>query len=184
MRIIAGRLRGRRLFSPKTRRIRPTAGKVREALFSILGQRVEGARVLDLFAGTGALGLEALSRGAQDAVFVEADPSAARLLKRNIESLGLDAACRVVVADVFRALGIISGERGSFDIVLLDPPYGKGLGKRVLEDAAQKGLIAARGIVAWEHPAKREPIEPMPGFGKVAAKRYGDTALTILEREA
>ncbi len=183
MRIIAGRLKGRRLFSPKTRRIRPTPAKVREALFSILGLRVEAAKVLDLFAGTGALGIEALSRGASEAVFVEADPSAARLLKRNIESLGLDAACRVVVADVFRALGVISEEGASFDIVLLDPPYGKGLGERAVKHAAQKGLIAARGIVAWEHPAKREPIGPMPGFGKVATKRYGDTALTILERE-
>jgi 16S rRNA (guanine(966)-N(2))-methyltransferase RsmD len=119
MRVVGGELGGRRLVAPpsRSREVRPTAERVREALFSILGDRVEGARVLDLFAGTGALAVEAMSRGAESAVLVDRDPE---LATRNVEALGLERGTEVVGAD---ALAYLRRARARFDLVFCDPPY-------------------------------------------------------------
>lgn len=184
MRITGGRLKGRRLSSPKSGRTRPTPAKVREALFSIIGKRIERARVLDLFAGSGAMGIEALSRGAASSLFVDADPASARLIEKNIDSLGLGEVARVMKADVFSALRVLSRERLRFDVIILDPPYGKGLGERAVRVAADRGVVAAGAIIMWEHSAKESPPDEMESFGRPDTRLYGDSALTILKSEA
>ncbi len=144
MRIIAGALKGRRL-APVKGRIRPTAAKVREAVFSILGPAVLGARVLDLFAGTGALGIEALSRGAAIAVFVEDHPEALKVLRRNLEDLDLLGRTTVWPLPVTTALKKVAGRGERFSLAFLDPPYGGGDAAAALSALAALNLLGARG---------------------------------------
>ena len=180
MRIIAGRWRGRRLRAPAGRRVRPTAERVREALFSAIADRVEGARVLDLFAGSGALGLEALSRGAVEAVFVERALTARTALARNVDSLGAGGACRVLARHALAALRELGAAGERFDVVLLDPPYASDLPERALADLAASGLLARAALVVVEHPVNRS----FAGISDLRyrwTKRYGDTALTLFE---
>lgn len=168
LRVIGGELSGRRLASPRGRSTRPTRSAVREAWFSALGPGLSGARVLDLFAGTGALGIEALSRGAASVRFVESDSAAFRLLRRNVKELGLGGQSELRRADVFRELEAI--ERGSFDVALADPPYGT--------DAAR--LVGVwldepfAGILCVEH-ARTESELPEPDWHR----SYGDTGLSF-----
>lgn len=166
-RIIAGEFGGRRLAAPRDRAIRPTADRVREAWMSILGPRLAGARVLDLFAGTGALGLEALSRGAASCDFVETAPAALALLRKNIESLGVESRSRVVRADALRfASGL---EAGAYDLALADPPYAGDHAARLVQ-AFRHAPFAA--VLAVEHAA----ATALPGDD---TRRYGDTAITF-----
>src|SRR5205085_4473388 len=152
MRIIGGRLRGRVLAAPKSQAIRPTADRLREALFNILVHRytdpVSGARVLDLFAGTGALGLEALSRGAEFALFIDNAAEARALLRENIAALGLGGVSRI-----FRRDATSLGEAhafGPFSLIFLDPPYGQGLAEQALASALTGGWIAPNALVVVE----------------------------------
>ncbi|ABV91864.1 putative methyltransferase [Dinoroseobacter shibae DFL 12 = DSM 16493] len=181
MRIIAGRFGGRKLASlgkgDAAAHLRPTPDRVREALFSSLtsgayGDPITGARVLDLFAGTGALGLEALSRGAAHVTFVETGRVAQRLLADNIRSLGVAAETRVRRSDACK-LG--PPEVAPFALVFLDPPYGQGLGVRAL---AQRDWIAPGALIVWEEGA---PQDPLPGFDLRDQRRYGGTHVTVLE---
>ncbi|MBF9034794.1 16S rRNA (guanine(966)-N(2))-methyltransferase RsmD [Rhodobacterales bacterium HKCCE2091] len=184
MRIVTGRWRGKKLADvgagDAAAHLRPTSDRVRESLFNLLvnshGVQVEGAAVLDLFAGTGALGLEALSRGAARAVFVD-DGTAARALLR--ENIGLCAAQGVT--KVFRRDATDLGEArgGPFDLVFLDPPYGKGLGERALASAVAGGWLAEDAVVAWEEGTQ---VAPPDGFELVDQRRYGETWVTILAR--
>jgi 16S rRNA (guanine966-N2)-methyltransferase len=138
VRIIAGRWRGRRLKALKGQGVRPTTDRVREAWMAALGPRIPGARILDLFAGSGALGLETLSRGAAKVVFVERSKKAVGVIRANVSLLGADAECRVVVGDAmafFRKL-----QPGDFDVILADPPYELGLAEKLLETFDQKGF--------------------------------------------
>jgi len=183
IRIIAGEFKGRRLVVPEARGTRPTGERVREALFSILGDRVAGARVLDAFSGTGALGLEALSRGAREVVFVESDRPAARQLRGNIEALGAAARCKVHEAE---ALGWLAGPRtgGSFDLILADPPYEAAPERRLLTGAAA-GKLTADGWLVLERSASSAPAE---GVGEdlvlFRTARYGRTCLDFYRRSA
>lgn len=170
MRIIAGRWRGHGLKTVKGRDVRPTTDRVREAWFSALGDRVVGARVVDLFAGSGALGLEALSRGASEVVLVERARGALRAIRDNVEVLDAGASCTVVADDVFRFL---TRQSEPYDLALADPPYGTGdalrLVERFLHDPFAKEL--------WlEHPFRASL--PLPADART--RRYGDTALTTL----
>ena len=173
MRVVAGAFRGRPLRAPPGRGTRPTSDRVREALFSILGP-LDGARVLDLFAGSGALGIEALSRGAAEAVFVESDPAAAAVIERNLEAVGGPPA-RVVRRDAVRWLrGRPPGER--FDLVFLDPPYSSA--RRVARPLSEllPGLLADEARVVTES-AKRDPL---PLDLPLADERvYGDTRIAV-----
>lgn len=153
MRIVGGRLRGRALAVPKDHSIRPTSDRVREAVFNILMHGIEdfaleGALVLDLFAGTGALGLEALSRGAHSCLFVEEDAEARGLIRQNVEAFGLTGCTRIYRRDA-AALGD-AGNRGPFTLAFLDPPYGKGLGERAIASAAAGGWLAPGALVVLE----------------------------------
>ena len=181
MRIVGGDWRGRRLASlgggDAAAHLRPTSDRVREALFNILinahGDPVTGAHVLDLFAGTGALALEALSRGAASAVLVDDGAKAARLIAENIAKCGAGARARHLRRDATR----LGAAELAHDLVFLDPPYGKGLGERALRSAQAGGWIAEDAMIVWEESA---PIVPPEGFERVDARVYGDTHVTIL----
>jgi 16S rRNA (guanine966-N2)-methyltransferase len=170
VRIVAGEFRGRRLQAPRGVRTRPTADRVREALFSMLGD-VSGARVLDLYAGSGALGIEALSRGAASALFVERDPRAAAVIERNLASLGLDEP--VVRQDVVRFLG---RAKGTFDLVLCDPPYDSAscLAGPLVERLPALTPEGARIVTESD---KRKPLV-LP-FPLLTERTYGDTRIVI-----
>ena len=175
MRIVAGDFKGRRLRAPKGQRTRPTADRVREALFSMLGQ-LAGARVLDLYAGSGALGLEALSRGAASALFVDRDPRAAAAIAANLDSLGVDAEVRRQ-----DALRYLSGATGAFDLVFCDPPYDSG--PRIAGPLAERlpPVLADNARIVTESD-KRTPLE-LP-FPLLAERTYGDTRVAIHEAPA
>lgn len=184
MRIVSGRWRGRPLSAPRGDRTRPTSDRVREALFSALSARMGAdlgaARVLDPFAGTGALGLEALSRGASAAVFCESDRDSVEVLRANIASLDASAEARVVRGDAFRLARSGGFGTGPFGLLLLDPPYRIETVDvaRLLGDLAEAGLIDTGATVAWEHAATTEPIWPN-GFEPSTSKTYGTTAIGI-----
>jgi len=183
MRIIGGQSRGLHLAplgaGDEVARLRPTSDRVREAIFNLLinggyGDPVQGARVLDLFAGTGALGLEALSRGAASAVFVEDGAVALGLLRRNVALMRAADRTEVIRRDATR-LGAVRG--AGFDLTFLDPPYGKGLGEAALTAARAGHWLHPDGLVVWEEGA----APPAPrGFDALDQRRYGDTWVTIL----
>ncbi len=175
MRIIAGSRKGSRIFAPKGE-TRPTGDRVREAAFNLIGP-VDGMSVLDLFAGSGAMGLEALSRGAASAVFVESERDALRAIERNLEKLDLKGA-RIVKYDARRALAAEAAAGRRYDLVLVDPPY------RMLDSLLPilsthlPALIADDGIVVVESPAKEHPELPLP---ERTSRKYGSVRLTVFE---
>jgi 16S rRNA (guanine966-N2)-methyltransferase len=174
MRIIAGTHRGRRIAAPKGEQTRPTGDRVREALFNLVGP-VHDASVLDLFAGSGALGLEALSRGARRCVFAEKDPTACRVIRRNLESLGLTGAL-VLQRD---AVSVLREERTAgrrHELILLDPPYGAWEGLEPVLAELLPEVVGSDGLVVVESDARTEPALPLD---LVTARRYGSARLTL-----
>ena len=181
MRIVGGRLGGRTLASPRSHAIRPTADRLRESLFNILvhayGDPVTGARVLDLFAGTGALALEALSRGAQFALFVDDGAEARALLRENVAALGLGGVTRIFRRDATR-LGA-AHPLEPFTLVFLDPPYGQGLAEQALVCARAGGWLAGGALIVVEEAAKASFAAP-DGFEELERRRYDDTEVIVL----
>jgi 16S rRNA (guanine966-N2)-methyltransferase len=180
MRVIAGALGGRRLLAPRGAGTRPTADRVREALFSVLGD-VGGALVLDLFAGSGALGIEALSRGAAFATFVEREPGALAALEQNLASLELADCVRVVHADARAALRAARTRGDKYDLVFIDPPYAQASDLAAMLAAGLDGLLA-RGARVVSESARRTPLEL--GLELTFERRYGDTLIRIHEPSA
>jgi|SRR6188508_874391 len=179
MRVIAGSARGRRLAAPPGSDTRPTAERVREALFSILGPPPGEAGVLDLFAGAGTLGIEALSRGAERAWFADHSRAAARVLRRNLEELGLAGRAEVHVGDATRFAGRLGREGRAFSWIFIDPPYAAGLADAALAAVAAGHLLAPDGVAVVEHD-RRAPPQPAHGLLlKADCRRYGDTELTF-----
>jgi 16S rRNA (guanine966-N2)-methyltransferase len=182
MRVIAGRLGGRRLTAPRGLATRPTSDRVREALFSALGP-IAGARVLDLFAGTGALGIEAISRGAAAAVFVENARPALAALRDNLRALDLLALARVVALPAERAVSAVTEGAQPFDLIFADPPYAAVAAVPPILDAlAAAGAIAEGARFVLEHAA-RDPAPPIAGLAPRPSRLYGDTAVTIYDWE-
>ena len=184
MRVIGGHDRGRRLRAPRGLRTRPTTDRVRETLFDVLGPTVAGARVLDLFAGTGAVGIEALSRGAARVVLVERDRSALRALRANLAAVdAARAAARIVAGDVLQVLPEIGAQEGSFDFVFVDPPYATTLAGRTLEALAAARVCRDGTEVVVQHSTRTV----LPSIRGLSAhrrpRRFGDTALTFLRAE-
>ena len=183
MRIVAGRWGSRKLEAPPGREHRPTAERVREAIFSRLGDRVTGAVVVDLFAGSGALGLEALSRGARQATFVERAPAALEALRRNVAALEAGDCSRIVVADVS---GFLAGQHGTQEgvtLLLADPPYGgdAAIFAERLPDAA--GIVWGRGALSVIECGSRDADwPPAAGWRRWPGRKYGDTRIVIDER--
>jgi 16S rRNA (guanine966-N2)-methyltransferase len=184
MRIVGGRRRGLRLAAPSGGDVRPTTDRVREALFNILAHGVEagpdgpcpaGLRVLDAFAGTGALGLEAWSRGAAEVTFIENAREAADLLRRNVAAAGAESDCDLLLRDAAKP----GPAPRTFDLVLMDPPYRAGLAAPALEALRDGGWIAAGALTVVETDG-RDGFEPPDGFAATDERRYGRTRLTVL----
>lgn len=176
MRIIAGEKRGLKLASQEGMETRPTLDRVKEAMFGRLQFELKGKHILDLFAGSGALGLEALSRGAQDAVFVDYDDGAGAAVKRNIEAAQMESRAVFIKNDYVAAMKLFQNKR-KFDIVFIDPPYRSGFYGKVLCDLAEYGLLTAGAVVVTE---SGEPIEfDAKGYRLEKQKKYGKTFLTF-----
>ena len=186
MRIIGGKFKSTALASvgkgDEGAHLRPTTDRVRESLFNVLTHgnypEIEGARVLDLFAGTGALGLEALSRGAASVQFVDDGNKANALIKQNINNLGVRSDTKI-----YRRNATKLGENRSepFNLIFLDPPYGKGLGEKAIAACVSGGWLANKALIVWE---ETEPVQPPAGFEVLDTRKYGNTTITILQYKA
>lgn len=192
MRIIGGTARGRRLLTPpkstvkKTDQlIRPTADRAREALFSIIGREIEGTAVLDLYAGTGALGLEALSRSAKTAVFVDNSPQAVQLINRNIDVCGFSDRALVLKRDLSKGLDFLAAQLPdqAFSIVFVDPPYRKGLAASILKEISGSILLLPDALVVVEDDALAELPNEMAELDLVDQRSYGETGFWLYRRQ-
>jgi 16S rRNA (guanine966-N2)-methyltransferase len=175
MRVIGGRFKGRRLKPPTWEGLRPTSDKLRETLFNILAPRIEGARILDGYAGTGAVGIEALSRGAAHVTFIDQDRRATALIAANVAALGERADYTIETGDV---VTLLTRDEAAFDVIWLDPPYDSD-SSRALDAAA--GALAPGGIVVLERATRREPDVP-DSLTRVRDVKSGDSTLTFLVR--
>lgn len=182
MRIIAGAAKGRRLFSPKGSRIRPTSDKVKEALFNILNGRIGSfseTAVLDIFAGTGNLGIEALSRGAAEAVFIDDHRDSVALVKKNLDLTGFSDRSRVIRLEAVAALKSLETGCTTFRLVFVDPPYHKGLLEKILEYLATSRLIDENSLVVAEFSPKEKLVTAFGPLREFDRRTYGDTALAF-----
>jgi 16S rRNA (guanine966-N2)-methyltransferase len=176
MRIIAGKFRGRKIKAPKGLATRPVLARVREALFNVLGD-IEGTRVLDLFAGTGAVGIEALSRGAESLVAVEKGSQQIRIIHDNLSVLGV--AARVIRSEVKTAIGKLSAEGERFDFIFADPPYDSGLAAAAVDAVFENGIISETGVMAVTVRKKENLPAGNDNYSMIFDRSYGDTRLAI-----
>ncbi|HWV39489.1 MAG TPA: 16S rRNA (guanine(966)-N(2))-methyltransferase RsmD [Vulgatibacter sp.] len=182
MRIVAGSAKGRRLAAPAGTGTRPTSDRIRESIFDILGQRFDGGAVLDLFAGSGAMGLEAISRGAERAVLVERGREAAAICEANAASLGFRDRVEVLRADAAGALRTLEGRGARFDLVFLDPPYAEGPGP-TLELLGASGLLSPCARVVAEHARRSPPGDSYATLVRTDLRTFGEPAVSFYERE-
>ena len=179
MRVITGSARGRRLKELEGMETRPTTDRVKEGLFSALQFDIEGRRVLDLFAGTGQLGIECLSRGAESAVFVDRRADAVKLIRENLKITDLTDRAKVVSGD---SVEYLKSLREKFDLIFLDPPYGAGLLEPVIAHIARFDILAPHGIIVAEHPAEKAMPALAEPYRIQKTYRYGKIALTLYRR--
>ena len=182
MRVIAGTAKGRKLVAPPGNATRPTPARVREALFSILAAHLSGAAVLDIFAGTGSLGMEALSRGARVACFIESDRRALAALCHNVKSFG--GAAEVLAMPATAALNHLARLRRRFDLVFMDPPYTHGLLAPVLASVAAAKLLKEDGVIVCEHHGHTPAPPAPPGFTAISTRIFGDVAISLFGQNA
>lgn len=180
LRIIGGNFKGRKLQPVRGRRTRPTADRIRESIFDILGDRVREAMVLDLFAGTGALGIEALSRGADGAVFIDNDENANFMIRKNIHSCALDEKTKVIKWDIVKNLNCIRTIKPKFDLVLMDPPYNKKKTEMTLLNLHQSRCLIKAADIIIEHSVSEPISENNSIFRMIDQRRYGKTLVSIL----
>ena len=178
MRVISGKCRGKKLFTLKGSSLRPTSDRVREAIFDLLQKFPAGEKVLDLFAGTGALGIEALSRGARRAVFVEGSARSCTVLRRNIEACRLTHQAEIVAREVQKGLKILEERGDSFDLILLDPPYGKGLACRTLQALSRSSLLGPETLIVAEH-SPEEDLACLPSLARIDRRKYRGTEVSF-----
>ena len=179
MRITGGRVRGRKIYAPKSEKIRMTSDRVRESLFDILPS-MEGALFLDIFAGTGSVGIEALSRGSAWVVFIEKEPLHAVELKKNLNLCGFEESSEVIVSAAERGIRILSARRRQFDVVFADPPYNRGLATGTIDLLGGTSLISRDGVLVVEH-SFREDIVADNELILTDQRRYGDTVISFLK---
>ena len=184
MRVIGGSAKGRRLLAPKGQSVRPTADRVKESLFNILPRDFSGMKVLDLFAGTGNLSIEALSRGAGHALLVDSSERSVAAIKENLRRLGFTARSEVWAAPAARSLKVLARRRESFDIIFLDPPYDQGLAARALDIIARGKLLRLSGTAVVEHSAREALQQGYDALELHDQRRYGDTLLSFYEHPA
>ena len=176
MKIIAGRLRGRKLKTPKGLTTRPVLARVREALFNVLGN-IEGARVLDLYAGTGAVGIEALSRGARSLVAVDIGYKQCRVIRENLSNIGMDAV--VIRSSVKAALEKLPNNRSVFDFIFADPPYERGMAQKTVVSVFNKELLSDSGVMALTVHRNEELLSEEDNYAMIFDRSYGETRLVI-----
>ena len=179
MRVITGKARGVTLKTPEGMVTRPTTDRVKEAMFSIIHFEIPGADVLDLFGGTGQLGIEALSRGAKSAVFVDAGEPACRLIRENLKRTRLEAQARVVRSDY---LAYLERTKEQFDIILLDPPYAEVFLESAIKKITEIDILRQDGIIVAERPLGKELPWEFPGYDRSKDYKYGNTLLTIYRK--
>ena len=180
MRVITGKARGVQLKTPDSMTTRPTADRVKEALFSIIQFEIPTASVLDLFGGTGQLGIEALSRGAKSAVFVDAGEPACRLIKENLRRTKMENDAKVVRADY---MDYLKRCREKFDIIFLDPPYAEVFLENALKCIAEIDILQSGGIIVTERPVGKELSFELPGYSRSRDYKYSSTVLTIFRKD-
>ena len=166
---------------PRGPGIRPTSNKVREALFSILSAKIPGSAILDLFAGSGSMGLEAISRGAEKAVFVDNNTGSISAIKKNLKDLGVSADVKVMQLGVVQAVKKLCGQE-KFDIVFMDPPYFKGWIKKILLNLSQYDILKHPALLICEHHKKEELPQQDGPFFRFKESRYGDTVLSFYKK--
>ena len=177
MRIVAGRYRGRKLTPPSDDSVRPTTDRIKETVFNILQWDVEGARVLDLFAGSGALGIECLSRGAAEVVFADKSPASVALIRQNLK--GIEGSYRVLTADF---TGVLRSGEDKFDLIFIDPPYKSGLGELAVDAAFDLGRVAEGGTVVYEHSSEL-PFKCAREDIKVRTKVMGSVTVEFIRKK-
>ena len=178
MRIISGKARGRKLSSKKNSNARPTLDRVKEAVFNMIAPYIHDSNILDLFAGFGGLGLEAISQGAQKATLVEKNYKNAKIIKENIEICNFDDKTILEINDVF---SFITNTKEKYDIIFMDPPYNKGYEEKTLLLIYENDLIKKNGLIIVEH-SKRDNINNIEDLKIIKEKEYGDTAITVLQQ--
>ena len=181
MRVITGQAKGRRLKAPKGMNTRPTSDRTKESLFNIIGDKVTKADILDLYAGTGALGIEALSRGADRAVFVEKDPSVVRIIMENLELTGFSGQAEVICRGADDAVGYFAAHAKNFDIIFLDPPYMRNMLQKTLETLAKYEIVAPGGWVITESSKLDLLPDKFGKLNKIRQEKYGDTVLSFYQ---
>jgi 16S rRNA (guanine966-N2)-methyltransferase len=184
VRVVSGSAKGRPLKSVPGSGTRPTTDKVKEAVFSMIGPYFEGGAALDLFAGTGGLGIEALSRGMESAVFVDMEPKSIDTVRVNLKATGLESRAEVYRNDAGRALSAMEKRGRSFDLVFLDPPYRMKHGDELMSTLADKGLLRDEAIIVLEHESAYAYPEDITGFIRLRQAVYGETTISIYQYEA
>jgi len=180
MRIISGTSKGRKLATPKSQSLRPTSDRVKESIFNMLREEIEGEMVLDLFAGTGNLGIEALSRGAKKVIFVEKGRHALGLIQRNLIQFGLEEKSEILPMDANRAIGVLKQRGKFFDLIFVDPPYEKGLIERTLTKLNSHQIYHGDSLLVIEHH-RRELLPPVINrWNLIRQRQMGDTVISFL----
>jgi 16S rRNA (guanine(966)-N(2))-methyltransferase RsmD len=180
MRVISGKARGIRLKTPEGLQTRPTADRVKEALFSIIHFDLPAARVLDLFGGTGQLGIEAISRGAKEAVFVDQSEKACKLIRENLRLAKMENEGRVIRGDY---LSFLKSTKEKFDLILLDPPYAEVFLENALKLITEIDILQSNGIIVAECPVGKELPRDFPGYTRSRDYKYGNTVLILYRKE-
>ena len=181
MRIISGNRRGKKLYAFEGRKIRPTADRMREAIFNILSSRVKGSTVLDLFAGTGSFGLEAISRGARSALFIDNHPDAIRLLNKNITACGMLKETSVVKWNIVHNLNCLEGIQTRFELVFMDPPYHRNLVGPTLVHLHESGAVQPAAHIVVEHGLDDPLPHDLDCFNRVDQRKYGKSLVSFFE---
>ncbi len=180
MRIITGKARGLKLVTPKNYLVRPTADRVKEALFNIIQSRIPGSTVLDAFAGTGNLGLEAWSRGAEQIVYFDKSRESLKLVRANVEKAQAGEAVTLIHTDAVNGLAMMAQQGKRFDVVFSDPPYDKGLNQKVVEALSKWPVLKPGGLLVLEHSLAEEPAQYLPEGTDFRQEKYGDTKISLI----
>lgn len=181
MRVITGQAKGRKLKAPKGMNTRPTSDRTKESLFNIIGDRLLDKTILDLYAGTGAIGIEALSRGADSAVFVEKDPRVVKIIRENLALTGLTGQAEIICQDVDLAVSVLASQNRTFDMIFLDPPYLRNMLQNSIEKLDQYGIITPGGLVIAESSKLDLLLDRYGSLLLLRRQRYGDTILSFYQ---
>ena len=180
MRIITGKARGLKLVTPKNYLVRPTADRVKEALFNIIQSRIPGSTVLDAFAGTGNLGLEAWSRGAEKVFYFDKSRESLKLVKANVEKARAAEDVTMIHTDAVNGLAMMAQQKHRFDVIFSDPPYDKGLNQKVVEALEKWPVLKEGGLLVLEHSLMENPREYVPERLEIRSEKYGDTKISLI----